>query len=66
MLGSAIASGCVDFVPAPEEIADQIVRIARAERTLDGAERARRASAERHESRPASAVDIGVADDYSQ
>jgi two-component system chemotaxis response regulator CheB len=66
MPGSAIASGCVDFVLAPEEIADQIVRIARAEWTLDGAERARRDSAARHESRQASAVEIGVADDYSQ
>jgi two-component system chemotaxis response regulator CheB len=31
MPGSAIASGCVDFVLAPEEIADEIVRIARSE-----------------------------------
>ncbi|MEO5688579.1 MAG: chemotaxis protein CheB [Burkholderiaceae bacterium] len=31
MPGSAIASGCVDFVLAPEEIAGEIVRIARAE-----------------------------------
>ncbi len=31
MPGSAIASGCVDFVLAPEEIAREIVRIARAE-----------------------------------
>jgi two-component system chemotaxis response regulator CheB len=62
MPGSAIASGCVDFVLAPEEIADEIVRIARAERTPAVAERAKRHSA----ARQASAVDIGVADDYSQ
>jgi two-component system chemotaxis response regulator CheB len=49
MPGSAIASGCVDFVLAPEEIADQIVRIARGERTLDGAAHARRDSAGRHD-----------------
>jgi two-component system chemotaxis response regulator CheB len=66
MPGSAIASGCVDFVLAPEEIAEEIVRIARAERTPDGAERAKRHSAARHGSRQASAVDIGVADDYSR
>jgi chemotaxis response regulator CheB len=66
MPGSAIASGCVDFVLAPEEIADEIMRIARAERTLDGAERAKRRSAARHGSRQPSAVDIGVADDYSK
>lgn len=59
MPGSAIASGCVDFVLAPEEIAGEIMRIARAERTLDSSERARRDSAARHESRQASAVDIG-------
>ena len=29
MPASAIASGCVDFILAPEEIAAQIVRIAR-------------------------------------
>ncbi len=28
MPGSAIASGCVDFVLSPEDIAKQIVRIA--------------------------------------
>ncbi len=31
MPGSAIASGCIDFVLSPEEIARQIVKIARAE-----------------------------------
>jgi two-component system chemotaxis response regulator CheB len=37
MPGSAIASGCVDFVLAPEEIADEIVRIARSETTPNNA-----------------------------
>jgi two-component system, chemotaxis family, protein-glutamate methylesterase/glutaminase len=30
MPGSAIASGCIDFVLSPEEIAEEIVRVARA------------------------------------
>jgi len=30
MPGSAIASGCIDFVLSPEEIAEEIVRIAQA------------------------------------
>jgi two-component system chemotaxis response regulator CheB len=41
MPGSAIASGCVDFVLAPEEIADEIVRIARSETTPNNARAAR-------------------------
>lgn len=32
---SAMASGCIDFVLSPEDIAAQIIRIAHAERTLD-------------------------------
>ena len=35
---SAIASGCVDFVLSPEDIAKQIIRIARAEKVEAGAE----------------------------
>jgi len=31
MPGSAIASGCIDFILSPEEIAQQLIRIARAE-----------------------------------
>lgn len=33
---SAIASGCVDFVLSPEEIAQEIIRIAREESAADG------------------------------
>lgn len=36
---SAIASGCIDFVLSPEDIARQIVRIARAEASANAAER---------------------------
>ena len=32
MPGSAIESGCIDFILSPENIAKQIVRIARAEK----------------------------------
>ncbi len=32
---SAIASGCIDFVLSPEDIAKEIVRIARAEESID-------------------------------
>jgi two-component system, chemotaxis family, protein-glutamate methylesterase/glutaminase len=32
MPGSAIASGCIDFVLSPEDIAQEVVRIARADR----------------------------------
>jgi len=36
---SAIASGCIDFVLSPEDIAKEIVRIARAEESIDPAKR---------------------------
>jgi two-component system chemotaxis response regulator CheB len=35
MPGSAIASGCIDFVLSPEDIAEEIVRIARANSSVD-------------------------------
>jgi two-component system, chemotaxis family, protein-glutamate methylesterase/glutaminase len=35
MPGSAIATGCIDFVLSPEEIAQEIVRIAHAESSAD-------------------------------
>ena len=35
MPGSAIATGCIDFVLSPEEIAQEIVRIARADSSAD-------------------------------
>lgn len=41
---SAIASGCIDFVLSPEDIAKEIVRIARAEAQANAAERAVRGS----------------------
>jgi len=36
---SAVASGCIDFVLSPEDIAKEIVRIARAEESIDPAKR---------------------------